>query len=73
MMPGYQMLAALAVIFSGYAVQEFVFAPEDCDAPKIDRPALSAPAADRAAMERAGRKPGPAVMSVPRAAAEFEI
>ncbi|MEX1109946.1 MAG: hypothetical protein WEC00_13630 [Dongiaceae bacterium] len=72
-MPGYQMLAALAVIFAGYAVQEFVFAAEDPNASKIDRPALSAPAADRAAMEQAGRKPDPAVTSVPTAAPEFEI
>jgi hypothetical protein len=73
MMPGYQMLAALAVIFAGYAVQEFVFTSDDSDPSKIDRPAVSAPAADRAATEQAGRKPDPAVMNVPTAATELEI
>ncbi|MEX2200666.1 MAG: hypothetical protein WD711_04665 [Dongiaceae bacterium] len=63
MMPGYQMLAALAVIFAAYAVQEIVFT-EDGDAPRIDRPApaangaapapdRAAPAPDRATMDQA--------------------
>lgn len=59
MMPGYQLLAALAVIFAGYAVQAFVFTTDDHTTSRIDRPAVSAPAADRAATEQAGRKPDP--------------
>ena len=73
MMPGYQMLAALAVIFAGNAVQEYVFTTEERDVPRIDRPAPSAPAADRAAMAQAGRASNPAMTSVPPAATEFEI
>jgi hypothetical protein len=73
MMPGYQMLAALAAIFAGYAVQAFVFTIDDSDPSRVDRPTASAPAADRAATEQAGRKPDPAVMNMLTEATELEI
>lgn len=69
MKPGFRMLAALAVIYAGYAVQEFVVTAYR-DAPRTDRPA---PAADGTAMEQAGRRFDPVVRRVPVAATEIEI